>query len=508
MTDPLDQFRRAAKSLKKAYEAGATAALGRVRAVDPRPHGGPLKHADFLHVIARENSFASWPAMKAAIQDLGVDRAQLRQRLLIAIHNRQGDLAQDLLKDAPDLAAGHFGLSCALYDVPAVEAMLASDPKHAQGDGTPWSPLVTLCKSPMFQVWPDRSRAMFEIAQLLMSHGADVNRAAEAAPDLSPLYWALGHAGNLPLAKWLLDHGADPDDGESLYHATELGHTNGVAILLAHGATVSGTNALPRAMDFDNAHMVDMLLQGGADPNEGSDAWVQGTGLQSGVPVLHQAARRMNSGPVLDALLAHGADPTATWQGHSAYAFACVFGNQQLVDRIEARGQQTALTPIEEALAGAARGTPSGFVDPAQIPEAYRNILREIVHLPGKLPHIKALVSMGLEWDRPDAEGLTPVQVAGWSGRPDVMGYLLSLKPDLGHVNGYGGTLFSTILHGSDNNPDRASGDYVACMTLALESGVALPRKALTFAGDKRLRALLADWADQHPGQVVDHGPV
>jgi hypothetical protein len=48
-----------------------------------------LKHADFLHVIARENSFATWPAMKASIEALGHDRAGKLQRLKIALHHGQ-----------------------------------------------------------------------------------------------------------------------------------------------------------------------------------------------------------------------------------------------------------------------------------------------------------------------------------------------------------------------------------------------------------------------------------
>ena len=137
-----------------------------------------------------------------------------------------------------------------------------------------------------------------------------------------------------------------------------------------------------------------------------------------------------------------------------------------------------------------------------------RNIVRAILHLPGKLPHVRRLIEAGAEWDRPDTEGLTPVQVAGWEGLTDVMGYLLTQSPDLSHVNGYGGTLLSTIIHGSENNPSRAGRDYVGCLQLALEAGVALPRRSVQFAGDPDVAAFLADWAEAHPGQVVDHGVV
>jgi hypothetical protein len=78
----------------------------------------------------------------------------------------------------------------------------------------------------------------------------------------------------------------------------------------------------------------------------------------------------------------------------------------------------------------------------------------------------------------------------------------------LTHVNGYGGTLLSTIIHGSENNPTREGRDYEGCLRLALEAGVALPRRAAQFAGDPALAAFLEDWAEAHPEQVVEDGVV
>jgi hypothetical protein len=162
---------------------------------------------------------------------------------------------------------------------------------------------------------------------------------------------------------------------------------------------------------------------------------------------------------------------------------------------------------MEQMLEQAAKGqVGDGFIDTDKLPAQYRGILREILHLPDKLPHLKALVAIGLEWDHADGDGVTPVQAAGWNGLPDVMRYFVSLRPDLSHVNTRGGTLLSTILHGADHNPQRAGGDYIGCLRIAMEHGVALPRRAIGASGSLEIRAFLQQWAERMPGQVVEHG--
>lgn len=506
MTLDLDRLRRQAKDLHKSYETGETGALDRVRAVIP-PGRAALKRADFLHVIARENTFVSWPALKEAVDLHGADRAAKVQRLRIGLANGQARVVARLLEETPDLARGIFGLEVALLQAGPVLAALDADPGLATTESFGRRPMVSLAFSHAIHIWPEREQDMLRIARALVAHGADVNDAMDH-PDgpLSVLYGAIGHANNMALGKWLLENGADPNDGESLYHATELGHHDGLRMLLDHGADPRGTTALGRAMDFDDLTAVEMLLTAGADPNHFEPP--SGRPDRNPLTPLHQAARRMVSPEICKALLNAGADPFAEADWASAYAFARVYGNRALARLIEDRGATPLLSREEALLAAAADGAaPEGaYIDEAQLPAPYVNIIREILHLPGKLPHIRALVDLGLFYDRPDGEGLTPVQVAGWEGLVEVMGYFLSLSPDLGHINGYGGTLLSTIIHGSENCPPGDHRDHIACARMALEQGVALPKRAIALAGEPQMAAFLSDWADRYPGQVVAHG--
>ena len=199
---------------------------------------------------------------------------------------------------------------------------------------------------------------MERIASLLVASGADVNDgyAAEPGSDhlIPALYGALGHAGNLRLARWLLEKGANPDDDESLYHATELDDLNGLKLLMEFGVSTRGTNALPRALDFNDPERVRFLLDYGADPNETVAGHPSGQAVDS-IPALHQAARRFCSAEIGGLLLNYGADPSLIWEGQTAYALARFFGNRDIADLLEKRGKATALSPVESVLADCAK---------------------------------------------------------------------------------------------------------------------------------------------------------
>ena len=513
MTKSIDQLRRDAKALAKSVYAGDESAKQRIYGILKERPNGQYRHADFLHVIARETGYPSWPTLKLAVETHGMDRAQKQARLRWALFNGSPETVAHLLEETPELAKGQISLLVALYDVEAMRAILAEDPEAAKRECLQRRPICHLAFSRHLKAAPEKTADMLAMAELLVAHGADVNDsfAFEQGGEhcLSALYGAIGHADNMALARWLLERGADPNDNESLYHSTELEHHEGLKLLLAHGADPKGTNALPRAIDFNDLDAVRLLLEGGADPNEGIAPHPSGDPSLV-IPALHQAARRLGSAEIARLLLDYGAHPSVQSRGHTPYAFARVFGNHAVAEVLKNTGADTSLSPVEAQLTRAADGVlrDDDWINMAEVSEEMRYLLCRLVWRKGTLPHMKRLVEMGFDANLPDEMGMLPLQLAGWEGMPDVMSYFLNQKPDLGHLNAYGGTLLSTIVHGSENCPAKAERDHVECARIALKHGVALPRKAPQLATTPEMSALLADWAELHPGQVVEHGVV
>ncbi|MEM6322775.1 MAG: ankyrin repeat domain-containing protein [Pseudomonadota bacterium] len=491
----LETLRKRAKTLRRDFAAGSTEAIKRVQAVMPDIQA--LKHTDALHVIARELDFASWPKLKFAADAAQMTRETRIKRLEQALYFGQHWVVDALLAETPDLAVAHFGLACALYRLDHVAQILATDPSAATREIAGRRPIVHLAFSQHLHGGGDRD-AMVAIAEALFDHGADANDLYHHGGDpnapLSALYGALGHANNMRLSKMLLERGADPNDGESLYHATELGHREGLKLLLDHGAQPNGTNALPRALDFNDHAAVKFLLSAGADVNEEIAPHPSGEAPFVVTP-LFQAIRRRCDAEMFELLLAAGADPYARHAGVSLYPFARACGHREAAAALLNAGSDTTLRQAETVLAAAADDAlrPGMSVDPSDLPDFLRMLPHTLLGSTRDLGHISRLIDAGLEHDVPDEMGLPPVQIAGWEGLPDFVEYFLRRGVALTHRNEFGGDLLETIVHGSEFCPHRANRDHIACAEMALNAGFAVSAALVDEAGDEEMAAFLAD---------------
>ncbi len=507
MIQSLDYLRRRAKHLKRAFGEGEPDAIERVRAV--LPDTATLRHSQALHVIAREQGHPSWPRLKLATELAEMDRSARAERLKIALYLGQDWIVQDLLRADPELPSDNFGLQCAIYDVDGVREALAEDPDAATRVVGVRTPILHLAFSRHSRAAPERAEAMIEIAEALVEAGADVNDSYPSEPGsehrLSALYGALGHAGNLRLAEWLLSHGANPDDNESLYHATELGHLDGVKLLMKHNVSTRGTNALARMLDFDNLEGARLMLEYGADPNEAVLDHPSGQPIDT-IPALHQAARRGRDGRFAKLLLEHGADASALWQGHSAYALARIYGNDPFAEALAEAGHADGLSAVQAALVACAEGhaPPGRPLATLPLSEEERQILTRVILWEDRLDHAKALVAAGIDPNVAEEMDMPPLHLAGWAGLKAHLAWLLTLSPDLTHVNAYGGDIVGTIVHGSQNRLDVDERDHVGCLKLVLEAGSPLRRSDIEGAMNEDVSAFLRDWAEEHPAQVTD----
>ena len=280
---------------------------------------------------------------------------------------------------------------------------------------------------------------------------------------MSALYGAAGVAHDPELTRVLLEAGADPDDGESLYHSTEAEGTECLALLLEHGAQTKDTNALAHALDEERLEHVRLLLEAGADATDAA--------------YLAHAVRR-GRGPEFVRLLAeHGAELDRpggeTWRGdvplRTPYQHARLRGRDETAEALAELGASTELDPADEAVEALARGerprTP--------LPENLDPDAQEVIVLAALRGHLDVVVAtVG-----PDFRGVVGGSPAGsllhhaaWVGSPELVRRLLERGAAAdGGAASPGESPLGWAAHGSQyDNPGR---DYVAVAELLAAAG-------------------------------------
>ncbi|KAB5549973.1 ankyrin repeat-containing domain protein [Coniochaeta sp. 2T2.1] len=192
-----------------------------------------------------------------------------------------------------------------------------------------------------------------DIFEAMLRRGWDVNEWKGGIP---PLRDALTR---VPCARWLLEHGADPNPtckGEIkdlLTYAAGFASTSIVELLVKHGARVRGTLAMHAAAaatstptddctwepDPSRVEVLRILLDNGADVNEMEEdpKWRKNKRRRTcftGTP-LHYAVQY----PSLEAvrfLLSRGADPLhPSWSGHTVIQAAERAGREDVVEMLK-----------------------------------------------------------------------------------------------------------------------------------------------------------------------------
>ena len=211
------------------YGSGAESARERFARLHPRfdRSVADATLGDARFVVAREHGFDNWPRFRVSVEAAAVPEGE-RVKAFLESGWAWGDWprAQALLALHPEMAEADLNAACVLGSEDEVARRLSRQPELAQARGGPlsWPPLLYVCWSTFLARDPGRSDRLLSTARLLLEHGADPNcfwRNAEYDSDETALYGACGVSNHAGMTELLLDAGANPNDGEALYHACE-----------------------------------------------------------------------------------------------------------------------------------------------------------------------------------------------------------------------------------------------------------------------------------------------
>lgn len=498
----LEHLKRQAKALLAAYRRGEGEALEAFRQALPAAHGkddGALRALDLrLHdaqsCIARGYGFLSWTELKAFVLARGAaagGQVMSWLRLVYAgdisggTHRARPAVAARLLAAEPALLGADPYLACAVGDEAALRAMTRRQPDWVNRPGGPLGlpPLVAVTHAGLLRL-PDFRERLRASARFLLAAGADPNQSAPnrwmkgpgEAPDeehrLSALYGAAGQNHDPELTALLLEAGADPNDGESLYHAVESADCT--RLLLVAGARIEGTNALYRVLDLDRLDVLELLLECGGDANEAAGTWAENW------PLLW-AIRRRRSPAHVTALLRAGADPRArTRDGLSAYVLALRYGLPEVAALLKAAGGGEVLSPEEAFLAACAAGNEASARLlqaerpnlPAALSEKQLRLLPELA-AQGCGAAVRLMVRLGWPLEvRAGDWNATALNLAIFRGDAATVRFLLEQGADWRTPHGFGDNASGTLSWASLNEPEEGEGDWPGCAAALLEHGL------------------------------------
>jgi ankyrin repeat protein len=501
--DPrLEQYRKQAKELLKAYRARDPQARARLDGLPPRTPGAPALH-DAQRIIAREQGFPSWAKLKRHVESLPREAASPEELFdEVCRAARAGDTPRvdELLRRHPPLAA-RINEPLFHFDSPAIVA----------------------------------AKDNLALVDVLLAHGADINaRSAWWAggfgvldytePEVAKALIERGAVVDVHAAAWLgmLDRlrelvRRDPElvhapggDGQRPLHFASTPEV--VDFLLAHGAEID-------ARDVDHASTAAQYAVPPAPPRERRPLFHQDGRkcrylIERGATVdifmaaalgdsaLARACLDRDPGCVTARVGREGYAPVPPAPGEPIYLYnlgihvsphdvAAAFGHREvyelLVERSPAR---------ERLLAACWQGDEA----------AVRRLLAEQPDLARTLPPQDMRLIADAAWDHntkavrlmldagfdPHARGShasTPLDRAAFHGFVDIIRLLLERDPapPLDWKNEFGSTPLSCCIYGSVHSW-RGDGDHAASVEALIAAGSPVPEKA---SGSEAVRQVL-----------------
>ena len=478
----LDHLKHEAKALRAAFLAGDPEALERVRAA-LGVATTTIKLTDAQRILAREYGFPTWARLRAHVRAArgGADAVD---EFLAAIYNRDRARALAVLEQVPEIAERSLHVAAILGRADVVRRLIARDGAqvHARAGEPSATPLYWLCWSPFHGESTERDDGLFESARALLDGGADPNT-TESRYRVPALFAVTGENDSPRIARLLLERGANPTDGESVFHAAERYHIEALELLREYGVDVNATGEWGNTplyfllRYFDVARMprvrqgIEWLLDHGADPNVRSG--------RERETALHIALRVGQQPEVVRLLLDHGADVTARrGDGRSAWLLATRAGHDALAAMLESSGAEREPLSTADALAAASgRGDADAaraLATPALVAaldEEDRRLLPHAASMEGRGATVLACLAAGFPVNTTDEMGATALHHAAIHGAAALVRTLLVAGADLGiRDDEHHSTPLGWACFGADHVADD-DGDYESVVRALIDAG-------------------------------------
>ena len=193
-------------------------------------------------------------------------------------------------------------------DEKRVASLLKKDPSLAKAvDVNGKTVLHYCCASATFKSSPAASDALVRIATMLLDRGADPTAPFlfDGTWPIRPMYHCCGQHNNPALTELLLQRGVSPCDDECVYHAADEDHRACLDLIEKYtdreALATECSKCFATQLHWGHSRGAKWLLEHGADPNYLSDRY--------GESALHGAVRHGSNEKVIGLLLRHGADP-------------------------------------------------------------------------------------------------------------------------------------------------------------------------------------------------------
>jgi hypothetical protein len=449
----LDRLKATAKDLRDFVRAGVEGAIETVREHHPRlgslqsgsPEANGFKLADAQLTLARHHGFTSWPKLVRCVEEMRAFSRSPHNRLgdgtssdgdelvrLACMNYGEDSLrriadAVDLWRSNPTLVRSSIFAAAAAGDHAAVTEFVLADRGAASRSGGPfdWPPILYATYSRL--TTDDANLDFVETVRVLLRFGADANSGFlwdGLIPPFTAITGAIGrgeqgvapHVDQLKLLRLLLDAGADPNDGQATYNA-----------------------GIGNAKPTDDLDWLEVLCAHGfGQPTKGPSRgpWYKRFGDRLSEPsalvaeLLHDAARHGFANRTR-VLLAHGADPNrsgdhSVFGRRSPYQDAVQRGFPHVATMLRDSGAQPVdIGPVAQIIGRCLAGEMVTDEEAAAARKHTPDLIRVACDLDKPLDVIRRLVDLG--WGVDAKNGTTALHEAVMRGNLETVKALISL---------------------------------------------------------------------------------